>query len=48
MCCWSAAIGNGWFALAGHDVAEGKVRAEIDAKRQAEALARFCAKWLPP
>jgi hypothetical protein len=35
----SAASGNGWFAIAGRDVAEGSARACLAARQQAEAVA---------
>ena len=43
-------IGGDWEWLvrqAGRDVAEGKARAESDAKHQAEAVASFCSTWVP-
>jgi hypothetical protein len=43
-------VGVNWnwrVRLAGDNVAEGKARAETDAKRQAEAVACFCSTWVP-
>jgi hypothetical protein len=42
-------VGGNWkwlVRLGGDDVAEGKARAESDAKRQAEAVAFFCSTWV--